>query len=315
MNRKHLIFIPIIISVCCAICGCGKVKNAKSLIKQAERKYGKCEVISSTETEEGAEVVLRDSLQGFEYKAYSCMNDISIDGASFGSVPVDHDTFESALLAYVDTETESRVSEICEKYGVSMETHEYSTYHEILIGESTDEAGGIKAAEEIAAVFQEYNLDHRLDGFVLNLSHDDEWLHAYYEKLRVEHGDDIYSDPDYSYMLSSAGGSELCHVGSIKLPSLTYRNREKEQEDYYLEMAQMKNPGAVFVRSEEKTFADTGLPLDRVVSTLGQYYPEKMSDPVTFYYFSVKGKEFYICNFLDADLRTTTWYSNYDEIF
>ena len=116
------------------------------------------------------------------------------------------------------------------------------------------------------------------------------------------------------YIFSSAGGSEACHIGSAKLPDCLFRDKEKENEDYYLEMAQMKYPNAEYIRKEQKPFADVGIPLERVNNSY--YSPEtaieKLSDPVTFYYFNAGGTEFYICNFLDSE--TTTWYSNYDEL-
>ena len=316
MIKKTCLLITLTLLICCALCGCGSVRSAKSLIRQAKLEHGKCELISQSETKDRTEVVLRDSLQGFEYKVYSYMSDINIDGSSFGSLPSSGDTFGNALIEYVSVESSDRVEAICKKYGITMSDIEKKTLSDIEISPETPESDGIRAIEEIAAVIQEYNLDNRLDGHVINLSHDSEWLHEYYEQLQEGHGsNDIYSDPEYSYSLSSAGGSEASHIGSVKLPDTKFRDREKENEDYYLEMAQMKNTKAVFVRSEKKTFADTGISLDRVVYTYYQYYPEKMTDPVTFYYFSAEGKEFYICNFLDADLRTTTWYSNYDEIF
>ena len=79
-------------------------------------------------------------------------------------------------------------------------------------------------------------------------------------------------------------------------------------------MAQMKYRDAKYVRKEVKTFADTGLTIDRVQNN---DYPsgiaiEKPSDPVTFYYYDANGTEFYICNFLDRE--TGTWYSNFDEL-
>ena len=61
------------------------------------------------------------------------------------------------------------------------------------------------------------------------------------------------------YVFSSAGVSEVSHIGSIRLPDTSFRDVAKEKEDYYLEMAQVKNSDAVFLRSEERTFADTGL--------------------------------------------------------
>jgi len=311
MLKKNCVYIAIASLLCFTLCSCGKVQSAQSLIKQAERNHGKCIVISKTETAERTEVVLKDVLQGFEYTVSSYMSNISIDGSSFGSLPYSNDGFSNGLHSYIATKTRESCTDICKKRGIV-----YTDYNEIQIGPSVSEEDGIKTVEEIAALLQEYNLEHRLDKYVINLSHDGEWLHTYYERLKNGHDkDDIYSDPEYSFQLSSAGGSIICHIGSVRLPDITFRDKDKESEDYYLEMAQMKNRESVFLRREEKTFADTGISLDRVTATYDQYYPKQMSDPVTFYYFSANGKEFYICNFLDNELQTLTWYSNYKEVF
>ena len=316
MKKKKFFIILLSALFCCTLCGCGKVQSAKSLIRQATRDHGKCEVTSQTESDEKTEVVLKDSLQGFQYTVYSYMQDINIDGSSFGSLPSSGDTFSNALIKYVSGETNDRIEDICQKYGVALDDTYPGSLSEIEISPDTPEETGIMAIEEIAAVIQEYNLEGRLDGHVINLSHDKEWLRQYYESLKAGHGEeDIYSDPEYAFTLSSAGGGVASHIGSVRLPDIRFRDHEKEQEDYYLEMAQMKNTKAVFVRSEKKTFADTGISLDRVSQTYDQYYPKTMSDPVTFYYFSADGKEFYICDFLDAELQTLTWYSNYNEVF
>ena len=315
--KKRSYSLGLILLFCGIITGCGKVQSAKSLIKQAERTYGKCEVVSKTEEKDHVKVVLRDELQGFEYEVYSNMNDIVIDGSSFGSLPNSGDTFSGSLIAYVTGDAKKELDAICEKYSLKPESENHnSSYFYLYLDSNAQESTGIKGAEEIAAVIQRYNLNNRLDGTVITLYHDDEWMHQYYETLKQGYtGEDIYSDPEYSYVLSSSGGNDVRHIGSVKLPDTSFRDREKESEDYYLEMAQMKNTKAVFVRSEKKTFADTGLSLDRVEQTYYQPYPKTMSDPVTFYYFSADGREFFICDFLDTNLQTTTWYSNYEDVF
>ena len=298
----------LIMCFCFLLTGCGHVRSAKSLIKMAKSSHGKCEVISKTETDEKTTVVLKDKLQGFQYEVYSSMHDISVDGSSFGSLPGTTDTFDSHLQEYVLTETKDELASICQKYNVSYDTTNLVSFNKVSMSSTVPLSDGINALEEIASVLQEYNLENRLDGFTIDLVHDEEWLKAYYDKKLKENGGDIYSD----YEFSSAGGATLCHIGSVKLPDCTFRDKEKEDEDYYLEMAQTKSQYAEYVRKEKKAFADTGLPLSQVANTYYQDFPEKMSDPVTFYYFDVNGTEFFICDFLDAD--TNTWYTNYDDV-
>lgn len=306
---KNKLYGLIIITLCLFLTGCGHVRSAKSLIKQAKLTHGKCEVVSKSETDEATTVVLRDKLQGFEYKITSSMNDINIDGASFGSVPGTYDDFEASLINYAINDSKASLDTICKKYGASYETFTGDVILNLLMPPSTSETDAVNITEEVATLMQAYNKDNRMDGFEINVSHDEEWLKHYYEKLLKENG----GDRD-DYVFSGAGGAELCHIGSARLPDCSFRDEEKENEDYYLEMAQMKYRDAKYVRKEVKTFADTGLTIDRVQNNdySSGISIEKTSDPVTFYYYDANGTEFYICNFLDRE--TGTWYSNFDEL-
>ena len=299
----------IIIALCLLLTGCGHVRSAKSLITQAKLTHGKCEVVSKSETDAATTVVLRDKLQGFEYKITSSMNDINIDGTSFGSVPGTYDDFEASLQNYAINDSKVSLDTICKKYGASYETFTGDVILNLLMPLSSSESDAVNITEEVATLMQEYNKNNRLDGFVIYVSHDDEWLEQYKKKLRKEKGGDTDD-----YVFSDAGGANICHIGSARLPDCSFRDKEKENDDYYLEMAQMKYKNAKYVRKEKKTFADVGIPLDRVSNAY--YSPEtaieKTSDPVTFYYFDANGTEFYICNFLDNE--SGTWYSNFDEL-
>ena len=289
--------------------GCGHVRSAKSLIKEAKLTHGKCEVVSKTETDEMTKVVLKDKLQGFEYEIVSSMSDISIDGSSFGSLPGTTDKFESGLQTFVIDESRESLEAICKKYGATYETYTGDVILNIMLNPKATDSDAINAVEEVAALMQEYNVDNRMDGYEIFVSHDEEWLKQYYEKLLEKNGGDTND-----YVFSSAGGSEACHIGSARLPECKFRNPEEEREDYYHDLAKMKNSSATFVRKEEKTFADVGIPLYRAGSSYYSSDPkiEKTTDPVTFYYYDANGTEFFICNFIDSN--TGTWYTNYDDL-
>lgn len=282
--------------------GC-QVRSAKSLIRSARQAHGKCEVISKSETDEHTVVVLKDKLQGFTYQVSSGMNSVYIDGSSFGSLESSSDTFGTALSMYVADATASQRRQVCEKYHLDFDETDMLA---LTIDSESEERNAIAAAEEIAVILNQYNLQNRLDGWEIRLAYSEDWLKAYYQK-KLDSGADMDSD----YTFSSAGGAEVCHIGSVRLPDPSFRDRTKEHEDYYLEMARLKDTSAVFVRSEQKTFRDTGVGLDRVSYATYRTDPKEMTDPVTFYYFTVKGKEFYICDFIDN--QTGEWFSNYDE--
>lgn len=103
--------------------------------------------------------------------------------------------------------------------------------------------------------------------------------------------------------------------GSVKLSDLSWRTPEDEQIEYYTEMARMQtDQKAVFLRSELKTFADTGADLDNVVKTLGSEYPTESASSVWFYYFKASdGREYYLCdfNYYNVEDGTFGWYTDY----
>ena len=295
------------LSLTIPLAGCS-VKNASALIRQAKHNYGDCEVIRQSETDDKTTVVLRDKLQGFEYEMSSGMQSVHIDGASFGSLEDTNCSFSAALCSYVSAETLNARKAVCEKYGL---TFDEEALLEVAIDDASQKPDGICAVEEIAAILNGYNLEHRLDGWKIDLVYSEAWLHHYYSERLAENGGDIDDDP----VFSSAGGAVLCHIGSVKLPDSAFRDRAQEEEDYYLEMAQMQNPKAVFVRKETRAFAETGISPDRVIDSLDYSIstPKSPSDPVVFYYYEVNGREFYICDFLDAE--TNTWHTNYKDVF
>lgn len=303
-----------VISTAILVTGCSP-KGANSLIRQARRDHGPCEVVSKTTDDEGSVVVLRDELQGFEYRVSSSMTDINIDGASFGSLPSSADTFNWALHFYVLEDAADELDDICEEYGLSEEESNLEDCFWYSADPDIPDQQAQEGIEMIAGVFQRYNLESRMDGWTIYLEHGDGYLTAYYDQLISEYeGEDIYSDPEYSYILSSAGGSELRRIGSVRLPDTSFRDPAKEAEDYYLEMAQMKDPDAVFVRSEEVPFSETGADLYYVVESYDQPYPRTADDMVMVYYFEADGQEFFICNFLVNDrVEYGEWYSNYEE--
>ncbi|MBR1797735.1 MAG: hypothetical protein IJ757_06975 [Clostridiales bacterium] len=280
-NYKRIISMATALAICTGLTACGHPKSANKLIRNARREHGPCDVVSQTTDDEGSVVVLSDQLQGFEYQVSSYMSDINIDGASFGSVPSTADSFDWALHAFVLDEIEDEMNDICDDYGLTMGSSNLEDCFWVTADLDRTEDESAEGLVLIAEAMQEYNLENRMDGWTIYLDYEDD-----------------------------------THIGSVRLPDVSFRDEAKEKEDYYLEMAQMKNPDAVFVRSEEGTFADTGVDPLYVSVSYDEYYPQNADDPVMFYFFEADGKEFYICDFLVNDrVNYGEWFSNYDEVF
>ena len=265
--------------------GCGRVKTARELYREAVKTYGECEIVSQTENEDSTVLILRDKLQGFEYKISSGMDDIVIDGSSFGSVEHTGSTFHNALCDYVFSQCMDELEEICENYGAACDTEDIYFYR--IGAENAEDAE--KAALACAEVIQSYNLNGRMNNWEIPC-----------------------------YRLGEKGGYTSDRFGSVKLPNIEWISREQEINNYYTEMAQMQtDPQAQFLRKEEGTFPDTGADLDRVVNVLGTDYPEKEDAPVIFYYFRASdGTEYYLCdfNYYDENYYDYQWYTNYYDV-
>ena len=265
------------------LAACGSPKNAKQLKKEAERQYGPCTIVSEEKSEKGTKLVLHDELQDFDYTYTSYMSEINIDGTSFGSLPSSGNNFEVSLYQKVTADHKQELDSICEKNGCTWQVNQDEL---LVVLMAPDEGTAKKVATEIAKILEPENKKNRLDGKLIMACGNKEadWWH-----------NDRY--------------------GSVKLPDIKWRTTEDERVDEYIERAHMfTDPKAEYIRTEKKTFRDTGAELNRVVSTLGDTYPTDMNSPVTFYYFrSEKGQEYYICDFLyyDEDHYEYNWYTTY----
>lgn len=294
---KKIISAICVIALASTFTGCGHVKSAKSLQKLAASRYGDCELVQDLSNDKSSKIILRDKLQGFEYTFSSSMQDINIDGSSFGSLPNTSDGFYSGLSKYLQETTIKDVNAICDKYSVSLENNDI--FH---VQTDDNKENAINAAEEIAKLLQNYNANNRIDNWTIDISYSGAWLKNYYKTIDRKSLED-------DYILSSAGGAELAHIGSVKIYDAKYRDIETEHIDNYTEFAKRCDKSAIYIKTEEKKFSELGIPLDKVSETLGQYYPKTMDDVIKVYYFKSDKQEFYICNFVDSS--TYTWYTNY----
>ena len=175
------------------------------MVKDAKNKYGDCEVVSKTETSDKTEVIVRDKAQEFEYKLSSKMSGMYIDGSYFGSLPSCSDTFYVELVNYTMAQGQTELDGICQKYGIEYECRPFfydelkgtASFLCLTIPTTVTEEQGEKIAEEVANVFQQYNVKNRLDGVQIRLEHDTEWFTANYGKYKPN-GNNPYPDETYS---------------------------------------------------------------------------------------------------------------------
>ena len=253
--------------------GCGHVKSAKKLIRQAVSEHGKCKVVSQTETEEKTEVILQDELQGFTYTMRSYMSDISVDGASFGSVPETRDNFLTALTDYALENSKKEVEALMQECDASFN-------RDTLYIEAKDKEKGIAACTVLASILQEYNLENRMDGLAISVSDNEDYL----------------------------GSCRLPSL-SFRTPEKEKEDDYMRRAQNLMSSVSPKNRSLTFVKKETVPFSQLGIPLSRV-SSYSWNHVTLPGDPVTLYYFQTNQQLFYIADFIDND--TGADYTNFD---
>ncbi len=222
-RKKRVIKLILALAALLFVAGCGKVSGADALIKKAKSEHGDCSVISKEETGERTVVVLKDELQGFEYKVGSGKSDVVIDGSNFGSVANDYDTFNVELRKYTMSQVQDELDSTCKKYNMTYEEVLDKVLIRLQFPSTLSDDDAIKAAKEIAGLFQKYNVNHRLDGYEIYIAHDYEWFKSVYGTYNPGHND--YPDETYS----SSGISQACYFGHVNLPDCEYSLEEDLQ--------------------------------------------------------------------------------------
>ena len=266
MKKIRLCFV--VFSFMLGLTACGRAAGANALISEAQIKHGSATVVSKTKTADGYEIVLHDNLQNFDYIVCSYMDSAIIDGSEFWKQPGRSDNFEYALIDKIITDEQTAINNIETKYTVKLTVEYWPTVY------ANDRDSAKQAACEIADIFQNNNLNNRLDGLMIMAIAPDSY---YFDRTGY------YDKPDVT-------------VGNITLPSLAWTGQDQQLIEQYTYIAQELDSGATYLRSEEMTFEDTGYNLDQV--TLTGDAPHFEDSPVTYYFFEASdGGEFYVADF------------------
>lgn len=250
-------------------------KNANQLISQARREHGSCTVVSKSTADGETTVVLHDELQDFDYTVRSFRSKINIDGANAGSYPDSRDSFDEDLSKKVISNVKDDLDRIAEETGTIYyaDSEKTGNLYPVILAKDTE--SGSKAAISFAEVIQTQNIDHRLDNVEIT----------------------VYQDSEITRS-SELGPAYRTRLGSVRLPEITFRDIEKETEANFIQIGLAHDKKAEYLGKEQKTFADTGLDLERVVIYDGESNPTRPDSPVTLYYFRASdGTDFWIGDF------------------
>ncbi len=269
------------IAIC--LCACSPASK-KEVLRYAENKYGEAKYVRTEEIDDKkVSYYFCDGEYGFEYCVTSSVNDILIDGAKFGETESKSSDFDKIYYEYVLVQVREELTELEKKYGVQILDgfHEEAQlgYQHLLAEvycESADDTVAPQVTEEINKLFAAYD------------------TRGYWE-----------------YMNVTAYDTAANRLGTYSYKYDRWLSPEDERDVLYYEEIQRLNGEAKFVRKEQKVFKETSISLSDVADVLGEE-PITEDSIVTFYYFTVDGREYYLADVLVSVEGRFVWYNNYE---
>ena len=279
MRRKFFTLIVCFL-FCILLTGCS-VASEKEIKKYANEKYGKATLIRTEElSDEERKCYFKDEEYGFEYYVSSYMHDIVIDGSDFGATENKASDFERAYYNYMVDVIKDDLALIEKEYDVEISVSDGTSiyYFARIQYHSADTSNVAEVSKKVSDLFT--SIDTR----------------EYWEELDVE-----------------AYDSANNYLGAYHYQQERWMTPEDEVDLFYIEKITNLTSKAVYVGKELHPFTDTGIDITDVVHVLGN--PEIKSDStVTYYIFTVDGKEYYMCDFMVLnDIGGHEYYTNYEK--
>jgi len=268
-------------AVCLGACSPASKKEA---LYYAKNEFGKAEYVRTEEIDDDAvRYYFNDKEYGFEYCVTSSVNDILIDGAKFGETESKSSDFAKVYYEYVLVRVREDLDALEKKWDVRIldgfDAKAQLGYQYQLAEvycRSTDD----RAASEVTGAVNE-----------LFASYD---TRGYWENMDV---------PAYD-----ADGNRL---GTYSYKYDRWLTPEDERDVLYCEEIQKLNRKAKFVRKEQKVLKETDISLADIPDMVGEE-PKTEDSIVTFYYFTVDEREYYLADVLVWKEGALVWYSNYE---
>ncbi len=260
------------------IVGCS-VASEKQIVKFAKEKYGEATLIKTEESgDEKTVCYFKDKEYGFEYYVTSYMNEIIIDGSSFGSTENKGSNFDIQYYNYINEVVGSDVSMLEQKYNIEISVSDgtYIYYFARIYYKSSDTANVSTVTKEISDLYTAVDTRNYWKDLVVEAYDEDgNYLGAYHH---------------------SRGG---------------WMTTEDEYDMKYIDEISNLSSDAKYLRKEQHLFTETGVNIQDVVQVLGN--PEvKENSLVTYYIFTVDGQEYYMCDFMvHDDIGGFEWYTTY----
>lgn len=275
---KRIIALITFLLIVLSFGGCS-VASEKEIVKYANDKYGEAELLKTEKPDdENTICYFKDKEYDFEYYVKSYMNEILIDGSSFGSTENKGSNFDIQYYNYINKEVGSDLSLLEQKYNIDISVSDgtYIYYFARIYYKSSNTSNVSAVTKEISDLYT--TVDTR----------------NYWKDLVVEAYDESGN-----------------YLGSYHHSRNGWMTFEDEYDIKYIDEIANLSDDAKYLRKEQHSFTETGVNIQEVVQVLGN--PEiKPDSTVTYYIFTVDGQEYYMCDFMvHDDIGGFEWYTNY----
>lgn len=269
-----------VLAVC--FCACSPASK-KEVLRYAEREFGDAEYVRTEEIDEDAiRYFLCDEEYGFEYYVTSEVNDVLIDGAKFGESESKSSNFEKVYYNFVLEQIKDELTALEGEYSVRIVSGADKLGQLYRLAEVYCESGDASVAPQVTKAVKELFADYDTRG--------------YWSERSIE----VYDVQENS-------------LGSYSFKYDRFLTPQDETDVFYYEQMQMLNSEAEYIRKEQKVFKEIGVSLDDLPTILGSE-PVTEDSIITFYYFDIEGKEYYLADVLVyGEYGSIVWYTNYKE--
>ena len=209
------------------LCSCS-ISGRRELIGYAEKHYGECKLLREEHKGSGNDeyrtVYLQDKETGIEYKVTSCLQNINVDGSSFGYVNDISSSFEVEYVDYLSSEADKKISSLERDYGCFFVFSVDSI--DIYFDNRVDVDTAYDAAESCDVILADIDVKG-MRPVLYNLYEDKAYLGCYEADSKTANASNTYNVIDYVHENYDPDAEYIDSLGAYASQFLTYEEVDK----------------------------------------------------------------------------------------
>ena len=209
------------------LCSCS-ISGKRELIGFAVNHYGDCKLLREEHKGSGNDeyrtVYLQDKETGIEYKVTSCLQNINVDGSSFGYVNDISSNFEVEYVDYLSSKADKKISSLERDYGCSFVFSVDSI--DIYFDNRVEIDTAFDAAESSDGILADIDVKE-MRPVLYNLYADKAYLGCYEADSKSANKANTYTVIDYVHENYDPDAEYLDSLGAYASEFLTYEEVDK----------------------------------------------------------------------------------------